>query len=278
MPTLAQWLRRAAATLAATSPTPRLDAEVLARFVLTLSPTQLIARAPDTLDVERIAALHAALARRARGEPVAYIVGAREFWSLPLKVTADVLIPRPETELLVELTLQRIAPTSDCTIADLGTGSGALALAIADERPHARVIASDISPAAIAVARDNARALNIANVEFRVSDWCTEIQEPCCVIVTNPPYIAGTDPHLGQGDVRFEPRLALTAGADGLNAIRAIAAQARTCLAPKGALIVEHGFEQQRAVMEIMTAHGYEAVQGALDLAGRPRAVIAQRA
>ena len=282
MSTLAQWLQRATSALTATSPTPRLDAEVLARFVLKLSPTQLIARAPDTLDgtldAERTAALDAALARRARGEPVAYIVGTREFWSLPLKVTTDVLIPRPETELLVELALQRIAPESDCVIADLGTGSGAIAIALAHERPRARVIATDISPAALALAQENARALNIANVEFRASDWCAAIPESCCLIVSNPPYIASADPHLGLGDVRFEPRQALTAGADGLDAIRAIAAQARTRLAPTGTLIVEHGFEQQGAVIEIMTAHGYGAVQGVHDLAGHPRAVIAQRA
>lgn len=275
MPTLAQWLQRAASVLAATSPTPRLDAEVLARFALKLSPTQLIARADDALDAGGIAILDAALARRAHGEPVAYIVGTREFWSLPLKVTANVLIPRPETELLVELALQRIEPARACVVADLGTGSGAIALAIAYERPRAQVIATDVSPAALAVAEENARALNLNNVEFRLRDWCGELREMCCLIVSNPPYIRADDAHLTQGDVRFEPRLALTAGDDGLDAIRTLAAQTQAHLASGGALIVEHGFDQQAAVVEIMNAHGYRAVAGAHDLAGHPRAVIA---
>lgn len=275
MQTLAQWLQHAASLLAATSPTPRLDAEVLARFALKLSPTQSIARAGDALDAGGLAILDAALARRAHGEPVAYIVGTREFWSLALKVTADVLIPRPETELLVELALQRIDPARACVVADLGTGSGAIALAIAHERPHARVIATDISPTALALAQENARALNLHNVEFRLSDWCGALHETCSVIVSNPPYIRADDVHLAQGDVRFEPRLALTAGSDGLDAIRAIAARAQARLAPGGALIVEHGFDQQAAVVEIMNAHGYRTVAGAHDLAGHPRAVIA---
>ena len=164
MPTLAQWLQCATSVLTETSPTPRLDAEVLARSTLKLSPTQLIARANDALAESDMHVLDTLLARRAHGEPVAYIVGTREFWSLPLQVTADVLIPRPETERLVELALQRIAPESDCIVADLGTGSGAVALAIAHERPRTRVIATDVSPAALTLARENARSLNIANV------------------------------------------------------------------------------------------------------------------
>lgn len=275
MPTLAQWLQRATATLNAISPTPRLDAEVLARYALKLSPTQLIARANDALSASDIRALDTWLARRAHSEPVAYIVRAREFWSLPLTVTADVLIPRPETELLVELALQRVAPNRTAVVADLGTGSGAIALAIAYERPQAHVIATDISPAALTIAAENARALNLSNVEFRQSDWCGALREACDVIVSNPPYIATEDAHLAQGDVRFEPRLALTAGRDGLDALRAIAGQAQAHLAASGALIVEHGFDQQAAVIDIMNAHGYRALVGAHDLAGRPRAVIA---
>lgn len=275
MPTLAQWLQRATASLNTTSPTPRLDAEVLARTTLKLSPTQLIARANDALTESDIRVLDTLLARRAHGEPVAHIVGVREFWSLPLKVTADVLIPRPETELLVELALQRIPRTHACVVADLGTGSGALAVAIAHERPRAHVIATDISAAALAVAQANAQALNLNNIEFRLSDWCDTLHESCTVIVSNPPYVCAEDPHLRQGDVRFEPRLALTAGDDGLTAIRAIAQQAPAHLSDGGALILEHGYDQQAAVLALLRAHGFTGVAGMCDLSGVPRAAVA---
>ena len=275
MPTLAHWLQRATAALQTASPTPRLDAEVLARCALKLSPTQLIARANDAVAENDTPVLDALLARRAHGEPVAYIVGVREFWSLPLTVTPDVLIPRPETELLVELALQHVPPTRTCIIADLGTGSGAIALAIAHARPQARVIATDTSPAALAIAQDNARALKLNNIEFRVSDWCDALRESCTVIVSNPPYLRAEDPHLQQGDVRFEPRLALTAGDDGLAAIRAIAQQAPAHLSEGGALILEHGYDQQAAVLALLHAHGFSGVAGLCDLAGVPRAAVA---
>lgn len=275
MPTLAHWLDAATAALAAVSPSARLDAEVLARFVLAVSATQLIAQAPRALHADEIAALDAACARRRGGEPVAYIVGTREFWSLPIKVNADVLIPRPDTELLVEQALAHIPVGHAYTVADLGTGSGAIALAIARERPRAQVIACELSPAALALAQENARALDLANVDFRLSDWCEALRESCRVIVSNPPYICADDVHLTQGDVRFEPRAALVAGADGLDAIRAIAAQARAHLAADGALILEHGWDQQSAVIDILVRHGYRRVRGVNDLAARPRAVVA---
>lgn len=276
MPTLAQWLQNATVALTPTSDSPRIDAEALARHALALGAAQLIAHAERTLDDTDNATLAALLTRRAAGEPIAYLTGEREFWSLPIKVNPYVLIPRPETELLVAQALRFIPTGRGCVVADLGTGSGAIALAIAHERPHAHVMATDISPQALALARENARALNIGNIEFCLSDWCGALREACRVIVSNPPYIRDGDAHLAQGDVRFEPRLALTAGADGLHAIRAIAAQARTCLANGGTLILEHGFDQQAAVIDIIQTQGYRAVEGLRDLAGQPRAVVAQ--
>lgn len=275
MSTLAQWLQNATVALTQISDSPRIDAEALARHALALTATQLIVHAERTLHRPENTALDALLARRQQGEPIAYLVGEREFWSLPIKVNAHVLIPRPETELLVAQALRFIPDGHCCTVADLGTGSGAIALAIAHERPHARVIASDLSPQALALAQDNAHALALPNIEFRVSDWCGALQELCHVIVSNPPYIRADDAHLTQGDVRFEPRLALTAGADGLSAIRVIATQARAHLAQGGALILEHGCDQQSAVMEILKLHGYRALEGLRDLAGQPRAVVA---
>lgn len=275
MSTLAHWLHAAAAALSPTSASARLDAEVLARHALRLTPTQLIIHAERALNATEDAALARMLARRADGEPIAYLVGEREFWSLSFKVTPAVLIPRPETELLVAQVLQHLPVERCCTVADLGTGSGAIALAIAHERPRAQVIATDISPPALAVAQDNARTLGLSNVEFRLSDWCAALRESCHVIISNPPYIRSDEAHLTQGDVRFEPRLALTAGDDGLNAIRAIAAQARIHLVSGGKLILEHGFDQQAAVMELLQTHNYVAIEGLRDLSGQPRAVVA---
>lgn len=278
MSTLAHWLSTATAALSTCSPSARLDAEVLARHALRLTATQLIVDAAHALAPTEATALDALLARRIRGEPIAYIVGAREFWSLPLAVNPQVLIPRPETELLVERALQYI-PTAHCsTVADLGTGSGAIALAIAHERPRAEVIATDISPDALTVAQANARALGLANVEFRLSDWCAALHESLRVIVSNPPYVRSDDTHLSQGDVRHEPRLALVAGEDGLQAIRIIAAQARAHLATDGVLILEHGHEQQAAVLEILARAGYRNIEGLRDLAGLPRATLARLA
>ena len=276
MPTLAHWLRRAAAALSATSTSARLDAEVLARYALSLSPTQLIVHAERELSAREIAELDARLVRRARGEPVPYIVGTREFWSLPFKVNEQVLIPRSETELLVACALRHIPTNHSCTVADLGTGSGAIALAIAHERPRAHIIATDISPSALAVAQDNARALGVTNVEFRLGDWCAPLRESCKVIVSNPPYVRADDTHLTQGDVRFEPMLALAAGVDGLSAIRAVAAQARAYLADGGVLMMEHGYDQQSAVIEILQSHDYRDIEGLRDLAAQPRAVAAR--
>ncbi|MEJ2382539.1 MAG: peptide chain release factor N(5)-glutamine methyltransferase [Gammaproteobacteria bacterium] len=210
--------------------------------------------------------------RRVAGEPVAHLTGEREFWSLPLAVTVDTLIPRPDTERLVELALERLPPGAPCRIADLGTGSGAIALALASERPDCRITATDRSPAALAVAARNARRLALTNVEFLHGDWCEALgSRRFHLIAANPPYICANDPHLGRGDLRFEPREALLSGSDGLDAIRRIAACALAHLEAGGWLLVEHGFEQGAAAHEIFRAAGLDPVEVFTDAAGHDR-------
>ena len=270
--TIDQTIRQATQQLAASSPSPRLDAEVLLMHVTGLARTALITRAQEPLLPEHDERLHMLLTRRARGEPIAYLTGRREFWSLDLCVTPDVLIPRPETELLVEQALAHIPEDAEWTVADLGAGSGAIALAIATERPHCRLIATDSSAAALAVARANATRHGIAKVEFRHGEWLKPLAGMRFdVIVSNPPYVRANDPHLTQGDVRFEPESALVAGADGLDAIRRIAVDALSCLRPGGWLLLEHGYDQAKAVRALLEIHGYDAVASCRDTAGHER-------
>jgi len=270
--TIDQIIRQATQQLAAASPSPRLDAEVLLMHVTGLARTALITRAEEPLLPEHEERLYALLTRRAHGEPVAYLTGRREFWSLDLCVTPDVLIPRPETELLVEQALAHIPEDAEWTVADLGTGSGAIALAIATERPHCRLIATDNSAAALAVARGNATRLGIATLEFRHGEWLKPLAGmQLDVIVSNPPYVRANDPHLTQGDVRFEPESALVAGADGLDAIRRIAVDALSCLRPGGWLLLGHGYDQAKAVRALLEIHGYDAVASCRDTAGHER-------
>lgn len=260
------------ATLELLSATPRLDAEALVMRVCDLTRAELITRAETALSVAQFRRLQELLARRRQGEPIAYLTGEREFWSLALKVTPATLIPRPETERLVEQAVACIPPDARWAIADLGTGSGAIALAVACERPGARLLATDISAEALAVAGENARALGIANVEFRQGDWLAPLTgEMLQVIVSNPPYVRANDPHLQAGDVRFEPRAALVAGSDGLAAIRRIADEARHHLKPGGRLLLEHGYDQAAAVADILRAAGYREIVCHRDLAGHER-------
>ena len=233
--TLGDALVAAVAALTPTSPTPRLDAEVLLMHVLGLMRAELVTRAGQSLTAAQAQQLRALLERRQAGEPVAYLTGEREFWSLRLKVTPATLIPRPETELLVEQALARIPPDAHWNIADLGTGSGAIAIAIAHERPHCRVHACDHSATALDVARANAARLGTTNIEFSHGDWFAPLARRTLeMIVSNPPYVRADDPHLNEGDVRFEPRTALIGGPDGLDAIRLIAKQAFARLMPGG--------------------------------------------
>jgi len=229
---------------------------------------------PDrALDETVIKDFEALLEARLRGTPVAHLTGSREFWSLPLRVNADTLIPRPDTELLVETLLQAYPQTDGLLLADLGTGSGAIACALAAERPGWDIVATDQSAAALALARRNAADLGLGNIEFRLGSWCQPLgQQRFHIIVSNPPYIPLDDPHLQQGDVRFEPRSALTAGEDGLQDIREICRCAPEHLQPGGLLLLEHGYDQPSAVAEIFTKSGFTELHQYRDLGGNPRA------
>jgi release factor glutamine methyltransferase len=275
--TIREALEEATRLLAAASPSAKLDAEVLLMHLLQVGRQALITRATETLGPHRYEAYKKFVVRRAAGEPVAYITGVREFWSLPIKVTPAVLIPRPETEVLVECALARIARDSECFVADLGTGSGAVALAIAHERLHSRVLATDSSTAALEIALENALHLGIDNVEFQHGDWHVPIMSrQFDIIVSNPPYVPDGDPHLTQGDVRFEPKAALVAGPDGLDAFRQIIADARARLREGGWLLLEHGYDQADAVAELLRSAGFHEVMCHRDLAHHPRVTEAR--
>lgn len=242
------------------------DARVLLRAALATSDAQLAAH-PERVpgEAERARFLEWVRRRRA-GEPVAYLLGSREFYSLAFKVTPAVLIPRPETELLVEAALERIPADAPCRVLDLGTGSGCVAITIAKERPLARVTATDVSAAALALARENAAAQG-TSIELIESDWFAALAgRRFDVIVSNPPYVIESDPHLEEGDVRFEPRTALAAGANGLDAIEAIVEQARDHLAPGGMLLFEHGYQQASCARVLLAAHGYDRIFTRRDL------------
>jgi release factor glutamine methyltransferase len=275
MPSIAQWLQAGTAELAAASPSARLDAELLLMYVCKLTRTELLTRAAIVLSLEQEGHLQQLLVRRKEGEPIAYLIGQREFWSLQLTVSSATLIPRPETEILVERALARIPRDAAYTIADLGTGSGAIAVAIARERPHCRIIASDVSADALTVARNNADQYRLYNIEFRQGAWFTPLPERFDLVVSNPPYIRDNDPHLSIGDVRFEPRPALRGGSDGLDHIRRIAAQASHRLRAGGWLLLEHGFDQKHAVADILRHYRYQRITDYCDYSGQDRVIEA---
>ncbi|HEY9400256.1 MAG TPA: peptide chain release factor N(5)-glutamine methyltransferase [Luteimonas sp.] len=254
------------------------DAEWLLAHALGRPRAWLYAHADDKVDAGTQARFAELIARRAAGEPVAYLTRSRGFWSFDLRVTPDTLIPRPETELLVELALARLPETAALRIADLGTGSGAIALALARERPCAHVFATDISEAALAIACENAAALAIGNVRFGSGSWCSALAGgPFDLIASNPPYIADDDPHLAAGDLRFEPLGALASGHDGLDAIRAIIRDAAAHLVPGGWLLLEHGVAQGSAVRALLHAAGFIDVGTARDLEDRDRVTLGRR-
>ncbi len=257
---------------------PALEAELLLGRVLGASRAHLFAHPQEVVSDEDVRAYRALVARRARGEPLAYITGEQEFWSLTLAVNESVLIPRPETEHLVELALERLPAADAVRVADIGTGSGAIALALAGERPTAEVHAVDISAEALATARGNATRLGIGNVTFHEGRWCEPLTGRFDMIVSNPPYVDENDAHLEQGDLRFEPRLALTPGADPLSAFRAIAAGAAERLDADGWLLFEHGFGQGEAVRGLLDANRWRDIETHKDLAGRERVTLARNA
>ncbi len=247
----------------------RLEAELLLAHAMGVNRAWFFAHGDDPADAAAMARFHALVRRRAAGEPVAYITGQRDFWSLPLAVTPATLIPRPETERLVELALERLSPGG--RLLDLGTGSGAIALAVAKERPDASVHAVDASEAALEVARRNARSLGL-DVTFHHGDWFAPVAgERFDVVVSNPPYIEEGDEHLSRGDLRFEPRSALASGADGLDDIRRIVGDAPVHLSPNGWLLFEHGWNQGDAVRGLFDVTRWRDTFTAIDLEERDR-------
>lgn len=277
-PSIAAALAAAVRTLQADCPSAQLDAELLLGYVLNKPRSWLIGFSDHNLTADQQARFSELIRRRVAGEPVAYLLGRQAFWTLDLMVDTATLVPRPETELLVELALERIPRQAAWTIADLGTGSGAIALALATERPHCTVIASDVSPAAIAVARRNAARLQVENIRFHTGGWLpAHSRQHLDLVVSNPPYIAHSDPHLRGDGVCREPPHALAAGPDGLAALRQIAKLLPRQMAPGAWLLLEHGFDQSRAVAELLVAQGFEAVSAYRDLAGHARVCAGRR-
>jgi release factor glutamine methyltransferase len=268
--TVADMVSHGARTLEVHSDSPRLDAELLLGQALGV-PRASLAAHPESAVCEatqrRFARL---LARRAAGEPIAYLLGTREFWSLPLRVTPAVLVPRPETELLVERALSLENAAGALRVLDLGTGSGAIALALAAERPDWRLTAVDISAEALNVAKDNARALNCAGIDWRRGSWFDAVPgRRFDLIVSNPPYVAAGDPVLGQ--LAAEPQLALASGPTGLEALSAIIDKSGAHLHAHGTLILEHGRAQAAAVAALLARHGFTEIRTHIDFSGNPR-------
>ncbi|WP_020565316.1 peptide chain release factor N(5)-glutamine methyltransferase [Methylosarcina fibrata] len=265
-------LREAAADLHRLSESPRLEAEILLAETLGKARSHLRAWPEHLLSEEQTEAFRTLVRTRQQGIPLAYLTGTREFWSRDFIVTPDVLIPRPETELLIELSLQRIPDDRSVKVIDLGTGSGIIAITLAAERPLADVVAVDFSLPALSIAQRNAEKHRIRNVRFCRSDWFADVPDTQFdLIVSNPPYIAENDGHLEQGDLRFEPKTSLCAPEQGLADIRRIADTARARLVPGGHLLIEHGYDQKQAAQSVFKAFGYAEVETCYDLSGQPR-------
>lgn len=270
-------LRLVTTQIANQSANARLDAELLVMSVCGVSRTELITRQENALTEVQVRQLYELVSRRKKGEPIAYLTRTREFWSMELAVSPATLIPRPETEVLVEQALACIPAGADWTIADIGTGCGAIALALASERPSCRVIATDQVQDALDIARENAARHRLSTVTFRHGSWLEPLAgETMDVIVSNPPYVRTGDPHLTSGDVRFEPVDALAAGADGLDAIRHIVTHAQSCLRMRGWLLLEHGYDQGASVTRIMRQSRYINITTHQDLADRERVTRCQ--
>jgi len=267
------WLQQAISALAG-GESPRRDAEILLEHVTGKARTWILAFGETELTADQQAQLEVLLARRKTGEPVAHLVGEREFWSLPLYVSAATLIPRPDTECLVEQALARL-PAAPARILDLGTGTGAIALALASERPDCQVTAVDVMPDAVALAQRNLERLGLKNVTVQQSSWFAALADQQFeTIVSNPPYIDECDPHLGEGDVRFEPRSALVAADQGLADLSHIIIQSRQHLVSGGWLLLEHGWTQGEAVRALFQQAGYQQVETCRDYGGNERLTL----
>ncbi|WP_394754355.1 peptide chain release factor N(5)-glutamine methyltransferase [Crenothrix sp.] len=270
-------LEKATQLIAASSDSATLDAEVLLCSILQKQRSHLRAWPDKILDAQQADLFWAAVAKRQQGHPIAYITGSREFWSRDFQVSADVLIPRPDTEVLIECALKLIPVNQPYRLIDLGTGSGIIAITLAAERPQTHVTATDICEAALAVARNNANQHGVDHIQFYLSDWFSQVPESLFdLIVSNPPYIAEGDAHLQDGDLRFEPQSALVAPDDGLKDIQSLADQARSRLHNGGHLLIEHGYNQHHAVQDIFKRFDYKNVQTTIDLSGQPRVTYGQ--
>ncbi|KTC74296.1 protein methyltransferase HemK [Legionella birminghamensis] len=273
MTNIKEALSIAAAALAGCHDTARMDAEVLLAYTLSKTRTWLYTHPEQLLNAQQWEQFQQLINDRQLGRPIAYLTQMREFWSLPLKVSESTLIPRPETELIVELCLRLLPQQLALRVADLGTGSGAIALALAKERPNWEIYACDNSKDALQVAMENAASLQINNIRFIHSDWFSAFSEAKLfhAIVSNPPYIPQNDPHLSEGDLRFEPQTALASGEDGLTAIRHILQQSIARLEPDGLLLVEHGYDQKSVVASMIKDYGYQNIQCWKDIQGLDR-------
>ncbi len=256
------------------SDSPMLDAELLLARALDVPRTYLVAHPEDSLDPAAVERFFSAIERRSDGLPLAYISGEKEFWSMTLFVSPDTLVPRPETEVLVQQALQRIPDGESFAVLDLGTGNGAIAMAIARERSNCNVTATEISDSALAVARENANRHALPNIEFLSGDWTAPVAgRTFDLIASNPPYVPSADPDLEH--LTYEPQMALASGADGLDAIRRISVEAKLIIKPGGTLLIEHGDRQQQEVARILSAEGWTEIRHVNDLAGKPRVTIA---
>jgi release factor glutamine methyltransferase len=275
--TIAVLLEAARSKLAPLHESPRLDAELILAHVLGRPRSHLYAWPQRRIDAELRRRFESLIERRAAGEPVAYLLGRREFWSLELEVGAATLVPRPETELLVELALSRLPASDPCRVLDLGTGSGAIALALSTERPQWSVTAVEASAGALAIARRNRERLRLNNLTLLRGDWYTPVTgRHFELIVSNPPYVRRQDPRLTRGDLRHEPRSALDGGPDGLISLARIIAGTANHLSPEGLLIVEHGPDQADSVRELAAGAGLVSIESHRDLAGLTRATSAR--
>ena len=273
MNTVSEALQQAARSLVGHSDSPRLDAELLLGKILGLPRSGLIARGNESVAVECERQYASLIEQRRRGAPVAYLTGRREFWSLELSVSPAVLVPRPETEVLVELALERLPRERPSSVLDLGTGSGAIALAIASERPEVKVTGVEISRPALDVAMQNSRDLKIFNIEWRLGSWFSAVPgRRFDMIVANPPYVAAADPALEK--LAAEPAIALCDGPTGLEALSAIAAGAAGHVHERGWLILEHGADQASAVAQLLERNGFEDIRTHPDLSGKPRVTL----